>query len=238
MTMRPQHTVGPCMALLLALTASAPAPAAVYTSRDVFISALGMPDPQVGHENFDARAPGPIANGLTVGDFSYAFDASLTQPAIAPDGAGGQALGGMPAGVFVGGDSVTLSSTGTAALRAFGADFFYAPSFLPAPATIYRMAIADGRAAGETAANGPGLDLGGGSFFLGFIEDGSASFKSISLFSLVPADAHGDPMFLVAAYQVDNLVYAAVPEPSRASVMLLGGLALWLLRRRGAGPGA
>jgi hypothetical protein len=219
--------------MLLAWAGCAPTWATVYSSRDAFLAALSPLGLAVGSETYESRAPGAIANGQSLGSFSYAFDAALTQPAVASDDSGGQALGGAPFGVFVGGDAVTLHFTGSQPLRAFGADYFFAPSFLPAPATIYRMAILDGLAAGTTAANGPDLDPAGGSFFLGFIEDAASAFNDLSLFSVVPADASGEPFFLVAAYQIDNLVFAAndlpgtsVPEPATLPLFALGGLLL------------
>jgi hypothetical protein len=62
-------------------------------------------------------------------------------------GFGGQALGGSPFEVFVGGDAVALSAAPGVKLAAFGADFLYAPSFDTIPADTYRIAVVDGAAA-------------------------------------------------------------------------------------------
>jgi len=225
-------------ALCLATAAAQAAAPAVYTDRPSFVAALAAMGLPSGAESYETRPLAPIANGQILGAFSYGFDAAVNGAAVASDGIGGHALGGVPNDVFVGGDAVTLNYQGAQPLQAFGADFFYAPSFLPAPASIYRMALVDGAAAGATAWNGPDLDPAGGSFFLGFIGDAATSFRSVSLFSVVPAGADGVPFFLDAAYQVDNLVYAAtslVPEPATAWAMALGA-ALIALRRRQSHP--
>lgn len=221
------------LALFLAAAAQAATPA-VYTDRTSFVAALAARGLVAGIENYEAQPVGALANGQVLGAFAYAFDPTVNGAAVASDGNGGHALGGVPNGVFVGGDAVTLSVGGAAPLVAFGADFFYAPSFLPAPAGIYRMTIADGAAAGATALNGPNLDPAGGAFFLGFIGDAGAAFRGISLYSVVPTGADGVPLFLDAAYQVDNLVYATappVPEPATA-LALVSGAALIAWRRR------
>ena len=41
-----------------------------------------------------------------------------------------------------------------------------------------------------------------------------------------------DPNFLVPAYQVDNLIYAAVPEPATLWLLALGAVMLLILKRR------
>jgi PEP-CTERM motif len=225
-------------ALAFASAASQAATPTVYTDRPSFVAALAALGLPAGAESYDTRALGAIANGQVLGAFSYGFDPAVNGAAVASDGNGGHALGGVPNDVFVGGDAVTLNFQGAQPLQAFGADFFYAPSFLPAPASIYRMAIVDGAAAGTTAWNGPDLDPAGGSFFLGFIGGAATGFRGLSLFSVVPAGADGVPFFLDAAYQVDNLVYAAtspVPEPATAWAMALGA-ALVALRRRQTHP--
>jgi hypothetical protein len=141
---------------------------------------------------------------------------------VASDGAGGQALGGSPFDVFVGGDAVTLTYNGVRPLQAFGADFFYAPNFEALPGDLYQLAIADGAAAGSSVGNPAGLDANGGSFFLGFVVDPGAAFRSVQLFSVAPLDGDGNP-YLDPAYQVDDLAFAAqVPEPPLAAMMTLG----------------
>ena len=223
---------------VLAAAAAQAAPPAVFTDRPSFgaaLAALGLPS---SAESYETRPPGPIANGQILGAFSYGFDPVVNGAAVAPDGSGGHALGGVPNDVFVGGDAVTLTLQGALPLQAFGADFFYAPSFLPAPASIYRMALVDGAAAGATAWNGPDLDPAGGSFFLGFIGDSTTSFRGVSLYSVVPAGADGVPFFLDAAYQVDNLIFAAtsaVPEPASALALAVGmAVIVWRRRPRAA----
>lgn len=222
-------------AAALACAASTPACATVYTDRAAFTAALGRLGQPVMDEDYESRPPGAIANGQSLGDFAYSFDAAVTQPAVASDGNGGLALGGAPNDVFVGGDAVQLLYNGARPLLAFGADYFFAPSFLPPPASIYRMTLSDGTAAGTTTGNGPALDPGGGSFFLGFIEDTPAAFRAVKLYSVVPTDAGGNPFFLDPAYQIDNLVYSAapaVPEPGTGALMVLGAGALGWIRRR------
>jgi hypothetical protein len=146
-----------------------------------------------------------------------------------PDGSGGQALGGSPFDVFVGGDSVTLTEAGGYRLRAFGADFVYAPSFDVIPTDTYRLGIGDGAAAGLFAGSLDSVDPNGGSFFLGLIAAPGFEFTQVNLFSV-----QTDPAFLVPAYQTDNLIYAVVPEPGSLAVALLGAMVGWvvLLRTR------
>jgi hypothetical protein len=147
-------------------------------------------------------------------------------------GFGGQALGG-PFDVFVGGDVVTLTFTGST-LRAFGADFYYAPAFEALPAGLYQIRVDDGSGTGTLVGNIDGLDSGGGSFFLGILADAGSQFGTVSLLSLVPSDASGEP-YLVPAYQVDNLVYepaSVVAEPSSLSLVIIGSVTLLAKWRR------
>ena len=203
------------------------------------MTALAAGSLAIGTENYETRPLGTIGNGQTLGSFTYSFNPAVTQAAVASDGNGGRALGGALFDVFVGGDSVTLHFGGVRPLVAFGADYFYAPSFESAPADIYRLSLLDGVAAGTTASNGPGLDPAGGSFFLGFIEDAASAFRDLRVFAAIPTDAEGDPLFLDAAYQVDNLVFAAsdlasadVPIPGTLPLMALGGGLLAVIARR------
>lgn len=232
---RPVALIGSA-ALFAVLAAAQPAWATVYTDRAAFMTALGSLAAAAGTENYESRPLGPIGNGQTLGAFSYAFDPTMTQPAVATDGKGGRALGGAPNDVFVGGDAVDLHLNGVRPLLAFGADYAYAPSFLPAPASIYRLSVQDGTAAGTIAYNGPNLDPNGGTFFLGIVEPAAAGFRGVRLYSVVPTDANGTPFFLDAAYQIDNLVFAAaaaVPEPGTAGLLLLGlGVATRIRRQK------
>jgi hypothetical protein len=175
-------------------------------------------------DDYETYVPGPIPLGDQRGDFRYLFDPSEVEPAVVSDGLGGQALGGAPFDVFVGGNAVTLAFQPVGArLSAFGADFFYGPSGPEIPADTYRLGIADGPAAGQFVGNEPGLDLAGGSFFLGVIADAASAFTEVSLFSV-----QTDPAFLVPAYQVDNLIYAAaVPEPAAFTMLALGMILLF-----------
>ena len=204
-----------------------------YSDRTSFNAALASAGLTAGSDNYESYSLGPISNGDTRGAFTYSFDPSLTQPAVASDGNGGQALGGSPNDVFVGGDAVSLTFTGPRPLQAFGADFFYAPNFEALPGDLYQLEIADGAAAGTTLGNPAGLDANGGSFFLGFIEDPGAAFRSVQIFSVTPLDSSGNP-YLDPAYQVDNLAFAAsVPEPSLLALLTLG-LSLLAFRLRAA----
>jgi hypothetical protein len=204
----------------------------VYHDRATFLAALAG-FPQVANDDYESYPLGDIPLGDVRGDFRYTFDDTVVQPAVVPGGNGGQALGGSPFDVFVGGDSVTLTAGAGSELRAFGADFLYAPSFDTIIADTYRLGIANGTAAGQFAGNLDTLDTGGGTFFLGLISDPGAEFTGVNLFSL-----QLDPNFLVPAYQVDDLVYAgtivsaAVPEPSALAIFALGGLMLAVRIRR------
>src|SRR2546423_15565383 len=86
---------------------AASAQVTVYHDRTVFTAALSGLQKV---DDFESYALGPIALGDVRGDFRYTFDPSVTQPAVVPGGNGGQALGGSPFDVFVGGDSVTLTT--------------------------------------------------------------------------------------------------------------------------------
>jgi hypothetical protein len=199
-----------------------------FTDRASFLAALGAP--ALG-ENYESYGLAPVANGSTLGSFLYTYDPSAVQPVIVPGGFGGQALGG-PFDAFVGGDAVTLSFAGSP-LRAFGADFYYGPSFEPVPGAIYQLRVDDGAGAGAIVGNENGLPDTGGSFFLGLIADPGFEFATVSLRSVAPLDQDGNP-YLVPAYQVDNLAYqavTAVPEPASLTLLMTGG-ALMAARRR------
>jgi hypothetical protein len=199
-----------------------------FTDRTAFLAALGG---SPTNDDYEAYALGDITNGSTLGNFAYTFAATV-QPAIVAGGYGGQALGG-PFDVFVGGDAVTLTFGGST-LNAFGADFYYAPSFDPIPGSIYQIRVDDGSGAGSVVGNLTGLDPAGGSVFLGLLADPGFEFGIVTLLSVVPVDANGDPTFLVPAYQVDNLVYDTVdvvPEPGSLSLLMLGSGALFARKR-------
>jgi hypothetical protein len=220
---------------LLAAVVPASADVITYTNRTDFLAALGSS--VLGHD-YDSDAPGAIANGSTVGDFLYHFDPSAVAPAVVPGAYGGQALGGLDFGLFVGDNLVTLDFVGTGGpLRAFGADFYYGPSFDAIPGDMYRLRVEDGMAAGTFAGNRETIDPVGGTFFLGLLAAPGSEFSSISLLSVIPRDAAGEPTYFVPAYQVDNVTYqpatAPVPEPaSTLGYFLIGGAACLLARRR------
>jgi hypothetical protein len=216
---------------LLSLASLANAQIMLFYDRIAFTAALGGLAART--DDYEAYPPGPLALGDRRGDFLYSFDPAISQPAVVPGGFGGQALGGTPFDVFVGGDTVTLAFAPIAPskntrLRAFGADFLYAPSFDTIPADTYRISIGDGKAAGQFIGNLDSIDPGGGSFFLGILANQRSAFTQVNLFSV-----QTDPAFLVPAYQVDDLIFAAVPEPSALTLFLFGSALLGLsLRRR------
>src|SRR5437879_5547219 len=121
--------------LLVFPAVGAGAQVTAYHDRATFTAALTSPS---FTDDFESYPLGDIALGDRRGDFLYYFDPNITQPAIVLGGNGGQALGGSPFDVFVGGDSVTLSyapidlSRGLL-LRAVGVDILYAPSGLDIP---------------------------------------------------------------------------------------------------------
>lgn len=218
---------------LLFLTAAANAGVTAYHDRAAFTAALDRAS--VFTDDYESYPLGEIPLDGRRGDFLYSFDPTVLQPAVVPGGFGGQALGGSPFDVFVGGDAVTLAfapadPAQATVLRAFGADFLYAPGFDAIPADTYRLGIVDGGAAGAFVGN-EDLDPAGGSFFLGLIADPGTEFTRLSLFSVQP-----DPDFLVPAYQVDNLIYATVPEPSTLALLASCGLVLVAGARRRSCP--
>ncbi len=190
----------------------------IYHDRTSFEAALG----HVVVDDFEAYPLGDIPLGDRRGEFLYTSDPAVTQPAIAPDGAGGQALGGSPFDVFVGEDSATLTfaslSGANKKLRAVGLDVAYGPSFEDLPGNLYRLGIEDGAAAGQFAGNLPGLDGNGGTFFLGIVGGPGDLFTSLRLYSVQP----GREQILIPAYQGDNLTYAAVPEPGVFCIIACG----------------
>lgn len=219
------------IALVTLSGASSEAGVIAFTDRALFLAALSA---TATTDDYEAYPTGVIPNGAIRADFAYTYDGSFVQPAVTGGAFGGQALGGTPFDVFVGGDLVTLTFEGTA-LRAFGADFYYGPAFDVIPSDIYRVRIDDGAGAASFAGNGA-LDPQGGAFFLGLIADAGFEFTMISLLSVVPTDANGDPIFLVPAYQVDNLAYRhvddAIPEPSVLALLLSGTVGALGARRR------
>lgn len=219
-------------ALLLGLLVGvAPAEAGfvTYTNRADFLAAVGLP---VTNDGYDGYASGDIANGSTLGDFTYSYIGADVQPAVVP-AYGGYALGGSPYDVFVGGNAVTLTFS-SPTLRAFGADFYY-DGFSTIPNNVYRIRIDDGSGAGAFVGNPEMLDSGSDTFFLGILANPGSEFGAISLLSVVPNNEFGQPI-LVSAYQVDNLVYStatAVPDETSSLILLMiGGSVLVALRHR------
>ena len=198
-----------------------PAEATLFTDQAAFTAAATADGISTTTQGYGAFPLHDLANGEVLGSFQYTFDPTQTQPRVASDGVGGQALGGAPFDVFVGGDSVTLTFTGGTGLRAFGVVFNIAPSGPPVPQDTYQMKILDGAAAGTT--NGNPLipddsNPNGMTFFLGIIEDPGLLFTGISLSSA------NDPSFLTPAYQIPELIFgppAVVPEPASLPLILL-----------------
>jgi len=215
------------------MLAALPAKAAIFTDQTLFNNAATADGITTSADNFSSYAQQNITFGQTLGSFNYTFP-SQTQPAIVPNGTFvGNALGGAPFDVFVGGDSVTLTFAGSGKIRAFGMDISAAPSGTdPLPDNIYQLTLLDGNQ--ETVGNVNLSVAASNEFFLGFVEDAANPFTQIDL-SLAP-NPNG---FLVPAIQVNQLDFgsapaaAAVPEP--ASIVLLGGALLMagaLTRRR------
>src|SRR5215467_3925190 len=121
---------------LIFVAIASTAQATPFTDRNTFLNAVGALGLSAANENYETYPQGNLANGQLLGAFSYSYDTATTQPGVASNGAGGQALGDTSlgtdpnagSGVFVSGEMVTLTHTG-ANLVAFGADFSYAPAF-------------------------------------------------------------------------------------------------------------
>ncbi len=214
-------TAAGVLAAVLINTTPAMAGVVAYTDRAAFLAAVAG---AVSADGFETYAPGAISNNATLGDFKYTFSDTVL-PMVVPGGFGGQALGG-PFDVFVGGDSLSLTYGGVTALRAFGVDVLYAPSFDSIAADLYRLRVGDGGNMGFHAGN-PVLDSAGGLFFLGLVADAGSEFSLVDMLSIVPLDANGDPA-LVPAYQFDNIAYAvagtaSVPEPTTVALVLAAG---------------
>ncbi len=178
----------------------------VYSNRTEFVQALAA---AASSDDYQAYGVGLISEGLQLGEYSYAFDASATQPAVVAGGGGTQLLGGYPYDVFVGGDLVSLVLTVSNAsngdrLRGFGADFYFAPAYSEVDSNSYRITVGNGTAQGQYAGNQP-LPGDGGVFFLGLIASPGAEFTSL-LLTVVQADTNT----IVPACQVDDLVYLKV----------------------------
>jgi hypothetical protein len=205
--------------------------AAVFTDLTAFDNAAAVAGIPITTDNFSTYAPGNIANGQTLGQFTYTFDPNLsdptgTQPTIGLDGANHVLIGG-PFGAFVGGSSVTLTFAGGKTLLAFGATFTYAPADEDLLAGLYNLGILDGSGA-TTIGNPAGLTAAGGSFFLGFIGSPGEEFSQTSLFSLVSSP------FLIPGYEVNELVFgpaSVVPAPlighGLPVVLAVGGILLF-----------
>jgi len=190
----------------------------VYTDRADFLAALGI---TYNVDNFSGDSAGPIPNAGLLGSFYYSFDPSRTAPAIAAAGVGTNILGGAPYGVFVGGDQLTLAFNepgGAQPLTAFGATISYAPAAATIPANTFVLTVQGGPADGQTVGN-PGLDNGGGAFFLGVIASAEVSFKGFAL-SAVQQDTN----MLVPAIQVNELIYhgGTIPVPTFSPLVRSG----------------
>jgi hypothetical protein len=185
-----------------------------------FMSAAASGGLTLSADDFSSYSVGNIANGESRDAFSYAFDSSITQPAIVADGAGGQVLGGAPYGVFVQGDVFTIVYDGSNPLAAIGIEFTYAPSFDAVPAATYGVTLDAGSFRGNLSV----LDSAGGSFFIGLLsDDATTDFTHIEFSVQVPLDADGNPI-LVPAYQVDSLLFApaaSIPEPPMLALVEL-----------------
>jgi len=178
----------------------------IFTNRAEFLQAVGF---GAALDDFQAYASGPLAVGARLGEFNYAFDPSATQPAVVADNAGVKMLGGSPYKVLVGGDSVVLTLSvadpaGGDRLRAFGADFAYAPSAFGVSSNAYRLTLNNGIGQGLFAGNGTLLG-DAGVCFLGLIAAPGAEFTSV-----VISSTQSDPNTIVPACQVANLAYLKV----------------------------
>ena len=126
---------------------ASPGHAAVFNDLAAFTNAANADGIATTTDNFSTYPVADIANGQTLGKFTYSFDSNLTQPTIGVDGPN-QVLTGAPFDAFVGGDSVQLTFTSGKTLLAFGATFTYAPAFEPLPANLYNLGILDGSPSG------------------------------------------------------------------------------------------
>jgi hypothetical protein len=226
------------IAILGSAVLASPVHATVFTDQTAFTNAANADGIATTTDNFSTYTQADIANGQTLGKFTYSFDGNLsdptgTQPTIGLDGLN-QVLIGAPFSAFVGGNSVQLTFTGGKTLLAFGATFTYATADEALLADLYDLSILDGSGA-ATIGNPAGLDAGGGSFFLGFIGAAGDEFSQVSLSSLVnpPNGITGSP-FLIPGYEVNNLIFGStpVPEPSSLGLLAAGLITLASLRRR------
>jgi hypothetical protein len=230
-------------ALLIAAgtVAASPAEATTFTDLAAFNTAAAADGIAISADDFSAYAQQNIAVGQTLGSFKYTFDPNLsdaagTLPTIGTDGGVNVLIGGPNSQGFVGGNSVTLTFTGSSNLRAFGAVFSYAPNFQDLLGGLYNLTIDDGAAANTNAASPAGLTANGGSFFLGFIGDGSQNFTTETLSSLLLAPDGS----IVPAYEINDLFFgapAAVTPLPTSLVLFLSGLGLMgAFTRRRARP--
>jgi hypothetical protein len=225
-----------------AVLAAPEARAAIFTDLTAFNTTATADGLTISTDNFSTYAQQNIAVGQTLGSFTYTFDPVLSDPAgtlptIGTDGGVNVLIGG-PNNGFVGGNSVTLTFTGSSNLRAFGAVFTYAPNFEDLLGGLYNLTIENGTAANTSAASPAGLTGNGGSFFIGFIGDAGQDFTAINLSSLLQAPDGT----IVPAYENNELFFggpapAGVPGPIAgaglpglifASVCLMGAF----MRRR------
>jgi hypothetical protein len=215
--------------------------ATIFTDQAMFTAAATADGIGLTVDQFtaDGAIGTKVGNPGTLGAFTYTYPAG-NEPGIASDGMGGQALGDLTlgtdpnagTGVFAGGSALKWTKT-TGSLLAFGAIFSFAPSFDPLVGGMYSLKLDDGGEAGTVANNPDGQDASiGGTFFLGFIVPAADAFTAIDLASLTDAVNANTVDVLTPAFQINELDFATVPEPSSLGLVAAGLVSLTFLRRR------